>query len=631
MGFELTTVSNNMPEVRQTHSYILRQANKAMYALAAFKAKISTILSAPTNLKAIDNSMLGVDITPSCIYVCQIDNKGAGSTLTGLASVCMEGKFVSEDIVKDPNLYSESLRKLLAENKIQARKVAVSLPVSSSIVRVATISKMDDIDIRSAIKFGSLWQNIMNRSDSPDNYSIFYQVIRREKDSETMDILVVATKLAEINLYRDIIRNSGLKPVIVDAKTMALHYALKNKASAHTKHATVLIEFGLENNYIMLISDEKPIVLDVVISDAERAAILGENANKNPAMVNGIIYRYKTMLEHMIETYNKNKPEICIENIYVSSALPLIGDFISRLGGMLPNCNINECNVFDNIIIPDNFSISKQNAENNISAWAAAIGMAIMPWKNKREEWIEVRKSPIYGIKYLHHYGKGWKLPDLSIKIGSFDPYEIFHIKKLPTLAGLKLQPNLVAASVALFALLMIGNSYRNLLNDEQYAQESLQDVALNNVVNEYNAKASELASLQNFELQMGALKEQAAEIAQDSNQQYVLSMYSYLNNVLQEGVWLKQLTFTAPNTVEMEGRSMNDDGVKTFLSTLDGSQMFSGMALKHLQSISELDLYAQSSASLKSFVLKGNLSDTLPDEYLNKPSVVAGSGNHGS
>lgn len=635
MGLQLARMAGNKPEVRQTPSFVLKQADKARYAFACARGKFSTILSSISyknflNInKKEDHSFLGVDITPSCIYVCQIDTGGSGRTLTGLASVCMEGKFVSEDILNNPNIYSESLKKLLNENKIQAKKVAVSLPVSSSIVRVATISKMDDIDIRRAIKYGSMWQNIMSQNDSPDNYSIFYQIIRREAASETMDILLVATKLADISLYKDIITKSGLNPVVVDAKTMALNYAMKHHPSQNFKKGTVLIEFGLENNYIMVVGEDKPRIIDVPLSDVERAMIIGGNANKNPEVVDEIICRYRDIVENIITSYSKIKNAVYIEDIYVSSSLPLISDFIGRLGGELKNCNVLECNIFDHLIIPEDFTINKQSAENNISAWAAAISMAVMPWKNRKEEWIEIRKSPVYGMKYLRHYGKGWKLPDLSIKIGNFDPYSILNIKRKITLASLPSHPNGLALASAVIAAFMMVASYRGLVNEN--ARLSVDDVALSSVVERYTEKAARLASLQEFDMGMKAVQEAALEVSKEENQQYVLSMYSYLDNVLQQGVWLKQLTFTAPYDIEIEGRSVDDNGVTTFLSTLDGSKMFSSMALKHMQSISELDLYAQNSVSLKSFMMRGSLAETLPDAYLHKPSMVAGEINHGS
>ena len=38
-------------------------------------------------------------------------------------------------------------------------------------------------------------------------------------------------------------------------------------------------------------------------------------------------------------------------------------------------------------------SEGKESAKNNISSWAGAIGMAVTPWKNCKEEWIEIVKK----------------------------------------------------------------------------------------------------------------------------------------------------------------------------------------------------------------------------------------------
>ena len=94
-------------------NFILGKAG-ARYAIATLKSRILATLRQPGNFISLHNeTMLGVDITPSCIYVCQVDNKGGNCALTSLASVCMEGKFVGEDILNNPDLYSEYLKELI--------------------------------------------------------------------------------------------------------------------------------------------------------------------------------------------------------------------------------------------------------------------------------------------------------------------------------------------------------------------------------------------------------------------------------------------------------------------------------------------------------------------------------------
>jgi type IV pilus assembly protein PilN len=414
---------------------------------------------------------------------------------------------------------------------------------------------------------------------------------------------------------------------VVDAKTIALHSAIKNNPAQNFKSGTLLIEIGLENNYIMVIGEDRPRIIDVPISATQRSALIG--SNDSPEEVAGVVSLYKNAIDNIINQRGRGNNPLYINDIYVSSSLPLVNNFISKLGEEFTNCNVSECNIFDHLIIPDDFMINKQSAEHNISAWAGAISMAVMPWKNRKEEWIEIRKSPSYGIKYIRHYGKGWNLKDLSTKIGNFNPYAILAIGRKIGFTSLAFYVNGLALATFAAAGFMMLNSYKELT--EQRATLSVNDVAFSDVVAIYDEKSGQIAAMQDALEQMQSVEDAAIEFTKEENQQYVLSMYSYLDNVLQQGVWLKELTFTAPTTIEIEGRSMDDNGVTKFLGTLDNSKMFANMALKHIQSISELDLYAKNSVYMKSFFMKGHLSETLPDAYLYKPSMVAGDIHHGS
>jgi len=627
MGYEISKVTDLEPETIHNYHVVSGRANQAKYAIAALKSKMSGLINKEETTIHDDEALLGVDITPSCIYVCQIDNKSAGRTLTSIASVCMPGKFVGEDILNNPDLYSESLKNLIREHKIQTKKVALSLPVSSSIVRVATISKMDDDEISKAVKYGSLWKNLMSKNDSQENYSIFYQVIRRDELSDTMDILLVATKLADINLYKNIVMSSGLMPVVIDAKGLAVHYALKNRNIRDGKEGTLLIEFGLNDNYIMAIGKHSPRIFDMELSAAERSAILGFEASGNTQTLDAIVKKYAQKIHAISYYYNKAETGMAISEVYVMSSLPVIDAFIVKLSETLKHYSVKEYSMVDYLFIEDHFYL-KNNNKSNISAWAGSVCMAIFPWHKRCEDWIEIQQSPSFGTVYFHHNDEIDGLHDVSINVGTFEPAQASNKNNKSTLARCASYPNIMALAAAVFSFFMIYNSYHGLIDEKKELASN--DVALSTVSVRYQEKTNEISALNSINTKLEGLGQAYVDISKENNQQYVLSMYNYLNTVLQQGVWLKELSFNAPNNIQIDGRSIDDNGAMAFLDTMNGSKMFSKMDLKHIQSIRELDLYAQNSTELKSFHLKGSLSDTLPGEYLKKPNMVAGGMEHG-
>ena len=73
---------------------------------------------------------------------------------------------------------------------------------------------MKDDELQKAIETNSLWENLVQLTDNLDDYSIFHQVINRNQKDNTMDILFVASKLADINNYVSIVKAAGLNPVM---------------------------------------------------------------------------------------------------------------------------------------------------------------------------------------------------------------------------------------------------------------------------------------------------------------------------------------------------------------------------------------------------------------------------------
>ena len=55
---------------------------------------------------------------------------------------------------------------------------------------------------------------------------LFFTKLLIETKNNTMDILFVASKLADINSYTDIIKKGGLNAVIIDVKCFALKSAV---------------------------------------------------------------------------------------------------------------------------------------------------------------------------------------------------------------------------------------------------------------------------------------------------------------------------------------------------------------------------------------------------------------------
>ena len=102
-------------------------------------------------------------------------------------------------------------------------------------------------------------------TDNLDDYSIFHQVINRNSKNNTMELLFVASKLSDVNAYSSIAKKAGLNPVIMDVRCFTLKNAYDNTKdkSITDKVNSAILELGVDENYIMIIHNNIPIITDV--------------------------------------------------------------------------------------------------------------------------------------------------------------------------------------------------------------------------------------------------------------------------------------------------------------------------------------------------------------------------------
>ena len=135
---------------------------------------------------------------------------------------------------------------------------------------------MTDDELQKAIETDSLWENLVQLTDNLNDYSIFHQIINRNSKNNTMEILFVASKLSDVNAYASIAKKAGLNPVIMDVRCFTLKNAHDNTKfkSINKNENSVILELGLEENYVMIIHNNIPIITDIFLRPQEKQHIL---------------------------------------------------------------------------------------------------------------------------------------------------------------------------------------------------------------------------------------------------------------------------------------------------------------------------------------------------------------------
>ena len=318
--------------------------------------------------------ILGVELSNKEIRLAQISSNKANQWV--LEKFYTHKIEIADEstVLENAEKFTEELKLVLQKHKISTPNAALSIPVTSAIIRVVTAPLMKDEELQKAIETNSLWENLVQLTDNLDDYSIFHQVINKNEKANTMDILFVASKLADINSYTTIIKNAGLNPVIIDVKCFALKSAVDqiNQISNKIEDAnlTAVLEFGLDENYLMILYDNNPIITDIFLRGLDRKILL---SSQDVEEKEGLVRRYVTQVKQAIQDF-ETKYEKRIRNIKVVSDIENVDEYLSFFRKNLMNVGFNLFDPIEGLNVPKQFE-EKVNLPNR-SYLTTAIGLA---------------------------------------------------------------------------------------------------------------------------------------------------------------------------------------------------------------------------------------------------------------
>ena len=324
---------------------------------------------------------------------------------------------------------------------------------------------MTDEELKKAIDTDSLWENLVQLTDNLNDYSIFHQVINRDKTGNTMDILFVASKLSDINGYTSIIKKGGLNAVIIDVKCFALKSAVDQmnqlSGSIEDSNLTAVLEFGLDENYVMILYDNNPIITDIFIRSQDRSTL---QKSDNQEEMDALVRRYITQVKQAVQDF-ETKYEKRIRYLRVVSNLDNVETYLGSFRKNLANTGFNLFDPIKEVKVPAQLEESVKY--DNRSYFSTVIGLAfrkldvfgyykfVTAVKNinllpNRENMIAQKKAKVFSnfafkgvigivsIIYIALFGLSfWQINTLNKKLVGYD--EIVQTHELRTIEKSKL------------------------------------------------------------------------------------------------------------------------------------------------------------------------------------------------
>ena len=495
--------------------------------------------------------VIGVELTNKEIRLAQIN--------TNKSNQWVLDKFYAHPIdIPDESSVLENAEKVstelslaLQKSKIDATNVAISIPVTSAIIRVVTSPLMKEEELQKAIETNSLWENLVQLTDNLDDYSIFHQVINRNEKDNTMDILFVASKLADINSYVSIVKNSGLNPVIIDVKCFALKSAVDqiNQISNKTEDAnlTAVLEFGLDENYLMILYDNNPIITDIFLRGQDRKILLeSEDVEEKEALVR----RYVTQVKQAVQDF-ETKYEKRIRNIKVVSDLKNVEEYLSFFRKVLMNVGFNLFDPIEGLKVPQQFE-QQINLENR-SYLATPVGLAF-------------RKLDVFGYYKFVTAAKNINLlPNRK---------SMFQQKKMKAISSFAFKG--LAGGIAALYLVLFSLSFWNI---HSY-NKKLKDYS--NVVKVHKEKSAELKKVSK-EL---SLIETTLKLSSTlkSNKELTYRILAQIASSVPSRLKFDQVDYNGGRMITIQGVAASDQDILKFIENLGKQELVEQASLSSMR-----------------------------------------------
>ena len=492
--------------------------------------------------------VIGVDFSYNEIRLAQINSDKSNQwILQKFYAHKFEGIPEDANILDHPDKLADELKIALQKGKFDTSNAAIAIPVTSAIIRVVTSPLMTDEELTNAVKTDSLWENLVQLTDNLDDYSIFHQVINRDTTGNTMDILFVASKLADINSYTDIVEKGGLNAVIIDVKCFALKSAVDQinqiSGTIEDSNLTAVLEFGLDENYVMILYENNPIITDIFIRGQDRKTLIDSD---NPEEMDALVRRYITQVKQAVQDF-ETKYEKRIRNLKVTSNLENVETYLASFRKNLVNTGFNLFDPLDGVKIPA--QLEESINLTNRSHLSTVIGLAF-------------RKLDVFGyFKFVTAVKNINLLPnrDTMMKQKRAKAFSNFAFKGIVGIVSI--------VYVVLFGLAFWQiNSLNSKIAD--YDQ----------VVQNHEMKSLEASKAAK---ELGKLKK-ALELSKSikSNKKISFRILAQIASAVPKRVKFLKLDYNGSNQIIIEGLASNDQDILKLISNLNNKKLISQASL---------------------------------------------------
>ncbi|MBI3610662.1 MAG: type IV pilus assembly protein PilM [Nitrospirae bacterium] len=250
--------------------------------------------------------LFGLDIGSSAIKVVQLRETRRGYHLEKFGIKPLAPEMIVDGTVMDAGRVVDTLKELLAEQKIKLKDAAISISGHSVIVKKINLPAMTEEELEESIKWEAEQYIPFDINDVNIDFHILGTAEGQDRQPQ-MSVLLIAAKKDKLNEYTSVVAEAGLTPLVVDVDAFTIENMYGVNYDIQENEAVALVNIGASvmninilkggmsaftrdisiggNRYTEMIQKE----LNLGYSDAEKAKMTENPEAVNPEALSAVI------------------------------------------------------------------------------------------------------------------------------------------------------------------------------------------------------------------------------------------------------------------------------------------------------------------------------------------------------
>jgi type IV pilus assembly protein PilM len=203
--------------------------------------------------------VLGLDITPSSIKLIELSLSGGQYTVDAYAAEATPANALNEKAIVDADAVGEAIARAARRAGVRTKDVAVAISGDAAITKIIQMPRnLNDADLEGQVEM----QADQYIPFPMNEVSYDYEVLgTSERDPESMDVLLVASRSENVEQRRAAVVAGGLVPRIVDVEAFALENACRlmthQMPDGGVDRSVAVIDFGASTTTFSVLKNLK--------------------------------------------------------------------------------------------------------------------------------------------------------------------------------------------------------------------------------------------------------------------------------------------------------------------------------------------------------------------------------------